>query len=480
METKITKQGMDSLNPEAMLGWRERIGYGIGSIGTSVIFAALTGFLLIYLTNVAFLDIAAVSAIIAVSKVLDGISDLVIGNIIDQTKSRMGKGRVWLLRMCLPFAVSTLLLFWVPASLPSAAKYVYVFILYNLVSTVCYTFMSIAYASMLPLITINRKEQGILSCLQALFLSMGAIFTTSCFVPMLNAFSGSTQTPETQRGFTLTIAVLCGIMVLTSLICVVTTRERVTGSVSGGNKEASAKTSLRTVVRALLSSKYWVVMFFTALGFHLLIQLSVTGLTYYATYVLHDLDAVGWLSVAQLLPGMLVQIAALLLMKKNSKTQLFRIGLLFMAVGNLGIAMTTSFQAGMMVCTIIKGIGMGILPAMLMGMVADTILYTYRRSGVYTAGMGNAGITASQKIGGGLAAALFGLLMKMAGFDPLYDLQHLPQPVTVEQAINLGFAWIPGVGFVILFILFSLSYRLDREMDETAGKPEDNPGTGRT
>ena len=49
---------MDSLNPEAMLGWRERIGYGIGSIGTSVIFAALTGFLLIYLTNVAFLDIA--------------------------------------------------------------------------------------------------------------------------------------------------------------------------------------------------------------------------------------------------------------------------------------------------------------------------------------------------------------------------------------------------------------------------------------
>ena len=52
METKITKQGMDSLNPEAMLGWRERIGYGIGSIGTSVIFAALTGFLLIYLTNV--------------------------------------------------------------------------------------------------------------------------------------------------------------------------------------------------------------------------------------------------------------------------------------------------------------------------------------------------------------------------------------------------------------------------------------------
>lgn len=95
-------------------GWAERICYAAGGLGIRLGFGAITGYFLIYLTNVALLDIAVCSAIIAVSKVFDGISDIVIGNIIDNTVSSLGKARIWLLRMCLPFAVTLMLLFWVP------------------------------------------------------------------------------------------------------------------------------------------------------------------------------------------------------------------------------------------------------------------------------------------------------------------------------------------------------------------------------
>ena len=72
---------------EGRTRWTERAGYGLGSMGIALFVTLITAFLTIYLTNVAFLDVAAVSLIVAVSRVFDGISDIVIGNILDNTNS---------------------------------------------------------------------------------------------------------------------------------------------------------------------------------------------------------------------------------------------------------------------------------------------------------------------------------------------------------------------------------------------------------
>ena len=140
-------------DPEAKLGWGERIGYGSGQLGMNAINAVIGSFLTIYFTNAALLDAGIIATIIAVSKVFDGISDLIMGNIVDRTKSRFGKARVWMMRMCIPFAVTTVLLFTVPGNWPDMAKYIYVFIFYNLVNTVCFTSMAVPYYSMISLMT---------------------------------------------------------------------------------------------------------------------------------------------------------------------------------------------------------------------------------------------------------------------------------------------------------------------------------------
>lgn len=99
-------------DPEKRLGWGERIGYGTGQLGMNAINAVLGSFLTIYFTNAALLDSGIIATIIAISKVFDGISDLVMGNLVDRTHSKFGKARVWLLRMCIPFAIATVLPFW--------------------------------------------------------------------------------------------------------------------------------------------------------------------------------------------------------------------------------------------------------------------------------------------------------------------------------------------------------------------------------
>ena len=156
-------------DPNARLSWGERIGYSVGATGWNAINGIIGTFLTVYFTNVALLDAGIIATLIAVSKLFDGVSDLIVGNIVDRTHSKMGKARVWLLRISVPLAVATLLMFFVPANFPSAAKYVYVFLMYNLVNTVCLTFMQVPYYSMISLMTTNGEERGLLGNIQQIF-----------------------------------------------------------------------------------------------------------------------------------------------------------------------------------------------------------------------------------------------------------------------------------------------------------------------
>ena len=148
-------------------GWGERISYGMGNLGLRLITAVMSSFLLVYYTNVAMLDIAVISAIIAVAKFFDGVSDMLVGHVVDNTHSKLGKARIWLLRMCLPFALSTVLLFWVPSYWPDGVKYIYVFLMYNLLA-VFFTFMQISQLSLISLISGDEEEHGLLGSIHAL------------------------------------------------------------------------------------------------------------------------------------------------------------------------------------------------------------------------------------------------------------------------------------------------------------------------
>ena len=106
-----------------------------------------------YYTDYAGVSAFAVGAIMMISRVFDGISDLIMGVIVDRTKSRFGKARPWLLRMCVPFAIAGVLLFSVPSTWSDTPKLIYVFITYNLVSTVIYTAINVPYSALNALMT---------------------------------------------------------------------------------------------------------------------------------------------------------------------------------------------------------------------------------------------------------------------------------------------------------------------------------------
>ncbi|MBE5997992.1 MAG: MFS transporter, partial [Sarcina sp.] len=94
---KITAGKEQKVEEKRYLKWYNKVGYGSGDIAGNVVYALLSAFVMIFLTDTVGMNAGAVGTLIAVSKLFDGVSDIFFGSLIDKTHSRMGKARPWML-----------------------------------------------------------------------------------------------------------------------------------------------------------------------------------------------------------------------------------------------------------------------------------------------------------------------------------------------------------------------------------------------
>ena len=141
------------------LKWYNKIGYGSGDVAGNVVYAFLTSFMMVYLTDSVGLAAGVVGTLIAVSKLFDGFTDIFFGSMIDKTHSKMGKAKPWMLYGYIGCAITLVCCFAVPVSFGTTAKYAWFFISYTLLNGVFYTANNIAYSALTSLITKNSKER---------------------------------------------------------------------------------------------------------------------------------------------------------------------------------------------------------------------------------------------------------------------------------------------------------------------------------
>ena len=96
------------------LKWYNKIGYGAGDIAGNVVYAFLATFVMIYLTDTAGLNAGIVGTLMMVSKIFDGITDIIFGSLIDKTKTKMGKARPWMLWPYIGCSLMLIAIFAVP------------------------------------------------------------------------------------------------------------------------------------------------------------------------------------------------------------------------------------------------------------------------------------------------------------------------------------------------------------------------------
>lgn len=148
-----------AMEEKKYLKWYNKVGYGSGDIAGNVVYAFLTSFVMIYLTETVGLASGMVGTLIAFSKLLDGFTDVFFGSLIDKTHSKLGKARPWMLYGYIGCAVTLVACFAVPTSLGKTAQYTWFFLAYTLLNGIFYTANNIAYSALTSLITKNSKER---------------------------------------------------------------------------------------------------------------------------------------------------------------------------------------------------------------------------------------------------------------------------------------------------------------------------------
>ena len=328
----------------------ERLAYGFGDFGCNIIYTAMSAFLLFYYTDYAGVSAFAVGTIMMVSRLFDGVSDIIMGVIVDRTKSKYGKARPWILRMCIPFAISGVLLFSVPTSWAETPKLIYVFITYNLVFTVVYTAINVPYSALNALMTQNPYERSVLSIFRNLLATAGTL-TINIFTLPLVEFFGNNALAWTKTFFIFGI-----IAIIAFLYTFWGTSERVK-SVAQLQSTENNDVPVLVGIKALFKNKYWIMMTGMLALFFLMYAINGGSTVYYAKDILGDKNLVGTIN------GIfnIVQICGMffiaMMIKKFGKRNIFALGLVLDIIGMLILNYSNGIMSLIIISSVIRGLG---------------------------------------------------------------------------------------------------------------------------
>lgn len=428
----------------------ERFSYGCGDLGCNIIYSAMSAFLLFYYTDYVHISAAVVGTIMLISRIFDGVTDLIMGVIVDRTKSKYGKCRPWIIRMAIPFAVAGVLLFTVPDGLTDTAKIIYIFVTYNLVSSVIYTAINVPYATLNSLITQDQYERSVLSIFRMLLATVGTLIITNMTLPLVQFFGENTS------AWTKTFAVFGVLSVIVFLITFTGTKERVVPA----EHTHQEKIPFVKGIKLLFKNKYWIMITLTLVLIFINYSLNGGAAVYYAKVVLHNEKLVGPMNLVASLVQIAVMFFTAFIIKRIGKRNMLMIGAVIYGIGFAMFAFVGTSYVGIMLASAIKGIGNAGISSCMFAIVSDTIEYGEWKTGYRTEGLVNSASSFGFKVGNGLGSAMLGWILGLGG----YVETAAEQSAGALLSINMLFIYIP-VAAVILQVVIMMFYKLDKEYD---------------
>ena len=447
------------------LKWYHKVGYGSGDVAGNCVYALLTAFMMIYLTDTVGLSMGIVSTLIAVSKIFDGVSDFFFGRMIDRTKTKMGKARPWMLWPYIGCSVCLVACFAIPMSWGDTAQYIFFFIAYTLLNAVFFTANNIAYASLTALITKNTNERVQLGSFRFVF-----AFATKIFIEAITIYA-VTWLGGGAMGWRAIAIIYAIIGLVVNTISVFSVKEL--PEADEGMEEERAEEHKLTFIQAfklLLKNKYYVVICLT----YILTQLysSVIGMgTYYAKYILGDETLFSDLSLAINITMVGALVALPWVIKKmRGMYKLNMIGYLIAAAGRVGV-MLAGYMGSiplMLVFTAVSTLGIAPLQGDMNALIASCSEYTTLTTGHRIDGMMFSCSSLGIKIGGAFGTAICGWLLDAAG----YVENAVNQNAATVGMLHFLYLWAPIIICAAVFFLISI-LRVEKANDKLLEARED-------
>lgn len=437
------------------LSMKERIGYGVGDFANNMMFAPVNSFMTYFYTNVVGLGAGLVGTMLLLARLLDGVSDIVVGILMEKLHSKHGKARPWILWWCVPYAISLVLLFTAP-DLGQTGKIIYAFSTYVLAVVVIFTAINLPFGTLASLMTKNQVERGYLNISKMIFAFGGGLVINMTTLPMVKFFGNGS------RGWQITFMIYGVIATLLFLVTFFTTKERVTEETIELKKRETV--DVLKGLKSLFNNKYWLILL--AVFFLNSVVNSFIGVNvYYAQYIMNDNNLVGNLSLYQTIASFVTFGMSAYLIKKIGKQKIALLGSFISLLGYGMVILSPTSYVMLYVSSLVKGVGNAALSGVMYGMLADTVEYNDHMFGMRVEGLVFSASSFGSKVGSGLGSAALGWILSAFG----YVSQSATQPPLALTGIKIIFLYVPIFIFALI-VLFLLFYKLDDEYDDIMEK----------
>ena len=425
-----------------MLSKKEKIAYGLGDTASNIIFQTVMLFLTFFYTDIFGISPAVVGTLFLVVRVIDAVTDPIMGALTDATHTKYGSYRPYLLWLAIPFAVISVITFTTPA-LDDGNKIIYAFVTYTLLMLV-YTAINIPYSALGGVLSRNPNERVSIQSYRFVFGMLGGLLVTSCTLPLVKWFGDGNN----ELGYQLTMLVMSCLGVVLFLICFRYTKERVINP--------PHKLSLKTQLHVLWQNQPFKILCMAALVLLTSMVLRTTLAIYYVKYVLGKEDLITEFVTLGMIGNILGCACAQPLSKRLDKKAAY-VYLQYISAILSCIAffvpnehVLLAFLVYFLWCFFTQ-----MATPLLWAKMADTIDYGVWQNGLRLTGLVYASIVFFIKLGLALGGAIAGWLLAYYQYQANVELSE-----ATKNGILTSFTLYPAIGSVLVALIMS-KYSLD-------------------
>ena len=420
----------------------EKISYGLGDSACNIYFQIVIVYLMQFYTDVFGISAAAAGTMFLIVRIIDGLTDLIMGAISDRTKSRWGKYRPYMLWLSIPFAVLGILVFITP-DFSDAGKLIYAYITYALFMTL-YTGINIPYSALGGVLTASSSERASVQSFRFAGGMLGGAFVVY-FLPELVAYFGN---GNDIKGYPIAMGVMGVLVVCLLWACFAFTNERAVTEVD----EKSTPTPVSQDIRDLFRNSQWTII--AAITFFLLAAVAMRGgvTNYYIEYFFDRKDSIGMFNSLGMFAGAGGALSVIVLKKYICKVTLFRWASIVVIILHFGFLPLSrdQYQIALILSMVANFFHM-MVTVLLFSMIPDTVEYGKSK-------LKSAGNAMAMSFAGHLLALKFGIAIggAMTGWGLAYIgyVANTSQSESVLSGIVIIYASGPIVlGCVVLGLI---------------------------
>lgn len=438
----------EAVQPKLKLGFKLK--WSSFNIASTAAYTFL-GYITLYATNVMSLNVATVGIVLMVSKLFDGISDIIMGWIIDHTHSRFGKARPYMLAI-VPFWICTAIFFSAPP-MGKTAGIIFLFVMYTMIYSVFCTMFGCAEAPLMANALEDSRQSVSLISFNGVFATVVGLVTGISYPQIISAIGFEAAGWRT-LAWSLAIP-----MSLIGTIRFFTIKE-IRNTVSSNEEKAYAKTSTRDLLLALKQNKYIAIVGALAFLAYFGSQLATYCANYFALYIMGDIGISSILSLA-LLSLVVMMILYPMLVRRFTLKKVVNVSMVLGIIGSLIRLIDLQSIPVAFLSSCLVYISFNAFYGFIASLVIDCMDYGEWKTGIRVEGLLGSVQSVMNKLGPALATGLGGILLGIAKFDGALDVQ----PDSAVAMIVAMCTYIPVIVYVIFLIVFHF-YDLEAKMPE--------------